>query len=239
LQEYCAYRDVGAAAVCFSCASQGVTLVGRAPHCTICNQLLPESGRCSNYWCRRPVEDRHFTFINAIAMRSGILQTAIDRYKYSEKRGWAAIFGRVLVGYLDVHPDLVDGWDAIIPSPTYLGSGARRTWDHIGRIIDQAAIEAGDRLPIWQGSPIVIKTAETPSLVGKRLLERREICETELRGSLEVPTGASVRDRSFLVFDDVFTDGSTLREVAGALLAGGASRVSGLVLARQPWTSAP
>jgi predicted amidophosphoribosyltransferase len=38
------------------------------------------------------------------------------------------------------------------------------------------------------------------------------------------------------VFDDVFTEGSTLREVARALLMAGAEEVAGVVLARQPWT---
>jgi len=48
-----------------------------------------------------PVEVRFFDFVYAVAMRSGRLQTAINRYKYQGATGWASIFGRVLVGYLD------------------------------------------------------------------------------------------------------------------------------------------
>ena len=45
------------------------------------------------------------------------------------------------------------------------------------------------------------------------------------------------RARRILVIDDVFTEGSTLREVARVLVRSGADEVAGLTLARQPWQS--
>jgi predicted amidophosphoribosyltransferase len=233
----CAYRDVGSAAVCFACAARRIDRVG-VGHCPTCDQRLPPGGICSNYWCRRPVEDRYFSFIYAIAMRSGQLEAAINAYKFRDRTGWASIFGRVLVGYLDESPDAFNSWDAIIPSPTFTGAGARRRWDHIDLILQRAGIEAAGRWPIVarHHHPIV-KTADTPSLVGRTLADRREITATQLRAALAVPDPSAVRNRSFLVFDDVFTDGSTLREVARRLLEAGASEVAGIVLARQPWRS--
>jgi predicted amidophosphoribosyltransferase len=169
-------------------------------------------------------------------MRSGQLQNAINAYKYRSRRGWASIFGRVLVGYLDESPDAFAEWDAIIPSPTFVGPGSRRSWDHIGLILERASVEAGDRWPIVTERPQLIeKRFDTPSLVGKSLSERRQIAETEIRSALVVPDPAQVSGRTFLVFDDVFTDGCTLREIALALRAAGASEVAGIVLARQPW----
>jgi len=232
----CAYRDVGSAAVCFACASRGMDLVGRG-HCQTCDQKLPESGRCSNYWCNRPPDERYFDFIYAISMRSGSLQSAINLYKYDNRRGWAAIFGRVLVGYLDEHPWVMEGWDAIIPSPTYTGRGARRRWDHIRLILEKADLEAGGRWSFQLDPAYVEKSRETESLVGKTLVERRRICETELRDALRIPSPDGVTGRRFLVFDDVFTDGSTLREIARFLRDAGALQVGSIVLARQPWKS--
>ena len=186
----CAYRESGSALVCFTCASAGMELVG-SDHCEICNQQLPESQTCSNYWCRRPLSERHFAFIHAIAMRSGPLERAISRYKYPEDgghKGWAAIFGRVLVGYMDAAPDRILDWDAIVPSPTFVGPGSRRRWDHIGLIIEKATVEAADRWPQLTPEPdLIVKTADTPSLVGKRVVERREIAETQIRASLSLP----------------------------------------------------
>jgi predicted amidophosphoribosyltransferase len=46
---------------------------------------------------------------------------------------------------------------------------------------------------------------------------------------------AAVTGKMVLVFDDVFTGGLTLREVAFKLKASGATCVAGIVLARQPY----
>jgi predicted amidophosphoribosyltransferase len=67
------------------------------------------------------------------------------------------------------------------------------------------------------------------------LSERRHVASTVLRESLTVPDPSLVSNKNILVFDDVFTDGCTLREVARALLNAGAATVAGIVLARQPW----
>lgn len=204
-------------------------------HCPTCDQHLPPSGTCSNYWCRRPVEVRFFDFVYAVAMRSGRLQTAINRYKYQGATGWASIFGRVLVGYLDDRPQIMEGWDGIIASPTFTGAGSRRQWDHVGLVLERARVEAADRWPIHTQPALIVKTKETPQLVSLGLSERRAIAATELREALNIPDPTAVWGRSFLVFDDVFTDGCTLREVARALKLAGASYVAGIVLARQPW----
>jgi predicted amidophosphoribosyltransferase len=61
------------------------------------------------------------------------------------------------------------------------------------------------------------------------------VTEADLRTALLVPRPNLVAKQRLLVFDDVFTDSSTLQEVAKALLDAGAQRIDGLVLARQPW----
>ncbi len=168
-------------------------------------------------------------------MRSGALEEAINRYKYKGLKGWASIFGRVLVGYLDSHPRVAEDWDALIPNPTFTGPGAQRNWDHIRLILEKADVEAGGRWPFFLNPQLIEKVSDTPRLVGMTLAERKLTSETKLRSALRVPDPSLVKGRSFLVFDDVFTDGSTLREVSRSLRLAGASQVGGIVLARQPW----
>jgi predicted amidophosphoribosyltransferase len=50
-----------------------------------------------------------------------------------------------------------------------------------------------------------------------------------------VPDPARVAGERVLVFDDVYTEGLTILEVARALRLAGAAEVSQIVLARQPW----
>jgi predicted amidophosphoribosyltransferase len=170
-------------------------------------------------------------------MRTGEMQRAITRYKYDGKRGWKAIFGRILVGYLNEHAEEFEGYDAIIPSPTYMGEGAGRDFDHIRLIVEAAEVEEPIGWPFEYD--LITKDARTERFATKGAVktwrERKEIAEGALRQALRVPDRSRVAGRRILVFDDVFTEGFTIREVAKALTDAGAAEVSEVVLARQPF----
>jgi len=89
--------------------------------------------------------EKWFEWNYAIAMRSGVLEQVINAYKYagpdSGERGWAAIFGRILVGFLDANRRVFGDMDLIIASPTYTGPGSRRSWDHVRDILEAAERE--------------------------------------------------------------------------------------------------
>lgn len=225
----CAYRRSGTATVCFECANATIERVAQR-RCQICDGRLTR-GRCGNPLCNQSPEQRSWEFIYAISMRSGRLKDVIGRYKYQDRTGWASIFGRVLVGYLEQHMQ-PDSWDVIIPMPTYVGVGGR-SWDHIARIVEHAEIEG----PEWPFDRAVMrKTKATPRLVDQPDFRSRAlVAEQQFGPALEVIAPRVVADKDVLVFDDVFTSGLTLREVARALRVAGAKTVGGVVLARQPF----
>ncbi|MFD7019870.1 hypothetical protein [Streptomyces sp. NPDC059928] len=62
--------------------------------------------------------------VDAIAMYSGALDQVLKRYKYpSSRHGWAAIFGRLLVGWLEAHADHVADIDLILGNPVASSRG--------------------------------------------------------------------------------------------------------------------
>lgn len=231
----CAYVQGGSAEICFLCAGQKLVSPSE-DRCMTCDQELI-MGRCSNLVCRFDITERYFNMVWAIAMREGPLKSAITKYKYAPfRKGWATIFGRILVGYLDDAPEVFSKFDVITSSPSF--PDTERDWDHTGLVLERAAVEAAGDWPFDLGNPkIIIQTAVTERFVGKNLRERREIAEGPLRNALQVPDPSHVWRKKILVYDDVFTDGLRLREVARALRNAGASDVSGIVLARQPWSS--
>lgn len=170
-------------------------------------------------------------------MMSGALKRVIYQYKFDGVRGWAVILGRVLAGYLDDHEkDWFGDVDLVVASPTFRGPGARNDRDLTGDILRVAAEEAlGDWAFDDPSHPAIIKTRETPPMKNKTWQQRRKVAETDLRDALLAREPATVAGGKILVFDDVFTDGTTLREVARALRGAGAVSVSQVSLARQPY----
>ncbi len=166
-------------------------------------------------------------------MRTGPLRRAIDRYKVDGRRAWAAISGRVLLGYLNAHDAVFQRYDLIIPSPTWVGDGGR-TFDHTALVIERAISEDDGAWPFQTG--VVQKTAATTPFRGKTWKRRYEIAEHELTLALHIPNPELVRGKRVLVYDDVYTEGLTLRAVASSLRSAHASEVSEIVLARQPFS---
>jgi predicted amidophosphoribosyltransferase len=228
----CPYRDVGSVAICYPCARQTMRALPRS-RCSVCQQewTAPRT-RCSNRVCHWP--DRQFGWNAAVAMRSGALEQAINRYKYDEVTGWALIFGRVLAGFLYDQQKRFATFDLVIPSPTYVGAGGRN-FDHTALVLGVAAELDETGLPFVLDPPVLIKTGPTPALVGLSWSARRNVCRDELPRVLQVPDQRRVANKRVLVYDDVFTDGLNLNAVAKKLVEAGAAQVGGVSLARQPW----
>ena len=195
----------------------------------------PFSQGCLNRWCRRP--DRGFSVVFSVGIHRDGLRRAITRYKYHRDERLAGVLADSLAGYVDDHATWFEDFDLLASVPSYCGRGARRDWDPLGRIMAAIAERLG---ATWDVVPdLMSKSAETPAMAGLSWGARQAVARGPLRSALGIPDPGLVDSAKVLVVDDVFTDGSTLREVALALLASGASEVAGLVLARRAWTAAP
>ena len=126
-------------------ASWRYTIEALAPleyRCKICDLPLQDR-KCGNPLCNWHPSERYFEWNYAIAMRSGVLEDAINRFKYDNRRGWARIFGRVLVGFLDNEKPTCRDFDLILASPTYLDPegalprGVAALFDNFGRAAKQ------------------------------------------------------------------------------------------------------
>lgn len=229
----CAYLDTGTSSICFACARRTMEDLA-AQRCRTCDLPLSSGEGCRNPICNW--DSRHFGWNYAVAMRSGTLQRAINAYKYDDRRGWAQIFARVLVGFLNQERETFRPFDLIVASPTYVGPDGR-AFDHTRFVLEWAKDWAEGAWPFDLEEPAaIIKTAPTESMVRKTWKQRYEIAKGPLRDALRLPRPERTRGKRILVYDDVFTDGQTLNEVAGCLrLQGEASWVCGVTLARQPY----
>jgi predicted amidophosphoribosyltransferase len=173
----------------------------------------------------------------AVGAHQGALRHAVLRYKYGRELWWAGVFAGLFADYLGGHSTWFEDFDLLIPTPSYTGPGARRSWDPVGEIAFRLRplVE-----PLWDlALGAVEKRAETPAMQGRPWAERQRIASGPLRRSLAVPDRRRVAGARVLVLDDVLTEGSTLREVARVLRQAGAREIAGLVLARPAWRDHP
>jgi len=227
----CALREAARPEVCSACHAASTVAVAGRSRCPVCGQLLAQAGPCPNRWCGRA--DRAFSVVFSVGVYDQALRAALHGYKFRGERWWAGVFARLLAGELLRHATWFEEFDVIVGMPAYLGASARRSWDHIGVILEQLERQAGDGWDLNPGA--VRKVAETPRLSGRTRWERERIAQGPLRSALVVGAPAAVAGARVLVVDDVFTEGSSLQEVARCLLAGGAQEVAGLVLGRPEW----
>jgi predicted amidophosphoribosyltransferase len=171
----------------------------------------------------------------ALGVYSGPLRRAIGRYKYRGERHLAPVFAGMVAGHIAAHPEWFEEFDVFTAVPAYTGPGARRPWNPAGAILAELPARLGRGWAIEPG--LVVKEQETPGMAGLGWAARQAVARGPLRRSLRAsrPLGGA----QVLVFDDVLTEGSTLREVAGVLRAAGASDVAALVLARPEWEHSP
>jgi predicted amidophosphoribosyltransferase len=197
--------------------------------CETCALPLAPGAACPNFWCDR--EDRGFDVVWAVGRHTGPLRRAIAGLKYRGEVWQAPLLGELLGRWLLNHGPCFDDTELILAVP---GAPGR---DHTQRILAAAGAfgPVSDLWPLDLGQDVLVKEGQTRPMVATASSELRRLWAAgELRPSLRVVDARAVRERRVLAVDDVFTDGSTLREVALALRAAGAAAVSGLVLARQP-----
>ncbi|MBM7808227.1 putative amidophosphoribosyltransferase [Geodermatophilus bullaregiensis] len=223
----CAYRIAGTPAICFACTVDG----GAASDglvCDVCGQVVDERGSCPNTVCG--FDDRYFSRLYTVSGRAEEMWSAIYRYKYGDERDLAEVLGRILVGFLEDNREELAGYDLITTGAIYVGPRAQRLWDYL-QVIVEAARRDGPGWPFVPG--LIAKSGPTGRFLGISPAERQRIAEGELRAALSVPEPERVVGRRILVFDDVYSEGFSLREMARVLRAAGAAEVAGLVFARR------
>lgn len=204
------------------------------------NFLFPKKclgcGKKGNYFCSscvreiRPLEPQIYLFgcsldgLFCVFPYQGIIRRAILKLKYN----FVSDLSEELVN-LSLRLIKLDWFDflnsiTLIPIPLYW---YREKWRGFNQT-EMLGKKIADKLKIDFCSDLLIRIRLTKPQTKLKGKERKE----NIRGAFKVNPKYSILNTKYLLFDDVWTTGATMKECARVLKKAGAKKVFGLTLAR-------
>lgn len=196
-----------------------------SPYCPRCSKPIPSPTtpihRCGDCISRPPP----FDSARSLLVYQEELFPLIHRMKYAPKPWMARFFG-FLMGEVLAEDIEALGLHGIIPIPLHLKRLRQRGFNQAYLMARGVA----RRLGIQVMTGLLIRERWTEPQVG---LSRR-LRERNVRGAFRALEPTEIRGKRWLLVDDVYTTGSTLREAAKVLRKASAAEVHVLTLARVP-----
>lgn len=219
--------QVGADALCTAClAAIPLPLLPRCAECGYWfDPLAREVRHCAD--CRA-ARARDRLLARSAGFHEGSLRRLVMRLKYQRRRGAAAALGTVTRRWLGVDHEAVTalgfGGDAVlVPVPLHQRRQRWRGFNQARLLAEQVADTTGCEV-----CDALTRVRATRPQVGLRGADR----ERNVKGAFVAAVQEFDAEVSYVLIDDVYTTGATLRECARTLRAAGALRVSALTVAR-------
>jgi ComF family protein len=151
------------------------------------------------------------------------IRKIIWRLKYRGRTGNAVCLAILLTDYLKNLGIKLKNYE-VIPVPLSKKRERNRGYNQAQMIAKIVAANLG--LPL---SPIVSKIKDTPAQAEIKDWDKRK---KNLENCFAIANPKLIKDKNFIILDDVFTSGATLNEIARVLKNAGAKRILGLVVAK-------
>ena len=194
-----------------SCVFCGASQAGKAPVCDGCREDLPR------YAGEQP-GIKSLTSVVTPFEYAFPVDAAIKAMKFKRKLFYAPAFAHLLLACFDRLPADID---AVLPMPLHWLRHATRGFNQAAEITRFLQKETG--LPLVQN---VIRHRKTPFQSGLAASQRKRNLAAAFRAR------GNIDYRHVLIIDDVITTGESCRQLAKAVLAAGAEKVSAVAVAR-------
>lgn len=166
--------------------------------------------------------DLKFEKVYSICEYTGNIRCAIIKLKIGGYKNIAKPLSKIIYDYfatLDIP------FDMIIPMPIHINRRKERGFNRCELLLEDICNNYGRVY-----TDVLVRAIDTPHQTGLSREHRKE----NVKGAFKVTNKAKVKGKVILVFDDIYTTGTSMNECARTLLRAGASKVFGLCLARTP-----
>ena len=194
------------------------------PKCVLCQNILAKDETDLCRTCRTEISDhpkpkKQIQFLaswTVLWYYEGNIRKSLLRYKFSNKRSYAAAYGRLLA--MKLQRDYPDGFDILTWIPISPLRRLRRGYDQVELLCRAVAAELN-----MEATPTLNKTRNNPPQSGISGTAQRR---ANVLGVYRVTDPEAIRGKRVLLLDDIITTGATASEAARVLLTAGAADVT-------------
>lgn len=202
--------------MCPGCRQRVKYLSG--PFCCKCGKKLSE---CEAEYCGDCSRGRHLFTSGRALYEYEDIAPALYRFKYGGRREYAHFFAREVVQQLGMYICSLSP-DALVPVPMYRRKQRRRGYNQAALLAQALGKELG--IPVY--TDLVVRNRNTRPLKELNSEERLN----NLKRAFNLAQN-SVKLKTIILIDDIYTTGSTMDQVSEVFLAGGSRRIYYIVLA--------
>ena len=202
--------------ICPECESQIPFITGKV--CSKCGINISSGEVCID--CKG--NDIKFERVFSIAEYKGRIRNAILKLKIQGYKDIANPLSKIIYDYFS---KLDIPFDAIFPMPIHENRLKERGFNQCELMLKDIKENYGRVY-----ADVLIRCKDTPHQTGLS----RENRKVNLAGAFKVTNKSKVKGKTILIFDDIYTTGSSMNECAKVLMTAGAYKVYGLCLTRTP-----
>lgn len=199
--------------------------------CGFCNKICKEE-ICNK--CRMKIKkyqinivikppNRYFNELISIFKYEGIIREKILQYKFNDKAYMRNTFAKIILKNKKLC-GLLKKYDIIIPVPIHKSRKAQRGYNQTQLIASKIA----EYMDIEFCNNVLVKNKNT---IAQSKLNRKKRIEN-IKGAFDILNLEKVQGKNVLLFDDIYTTGSTANECSRILKTAGAKTVGILTIAK-------
>ncbi len=211
--------------LCDVCAKDFVFL-SRDEVCSACGRPLP--GNKTGGVCGFCVKNKNsFSVARSVVFFSGTAAESVKRFKYGGDFPMGDFLSSLV---LDFFPSDFGAFDVVVPVPLHLERLRSREFNQSCFISSKLALALKKDY-----APFVLQRVRNTQ-PQTSLLKRKER-KSNVRGAFCVRESEreKIKGKKVMVFDDIFTTGSTVEECSSVLISSGADKVKALTVFRTPF----
>ena len=168
-------------------------------------------------------KNKYFKELISIFKYEGIIRDKILQYKFEDKAYMYNTFAKIILKNEKIC-GLLKKYDIIIPVPIHKKRKAQRGYNQTQLI----ASKISKYLKIKLCDDVLIKSKNTIAQSKLNKNKRKQ----NIKGAFKILNSEKIQGKNILLFDDIYTTGSTVNECSKILTRAGAKRIGVLTIAK-------